>query len=67
MSKKKVIIIGGGPAGLTAGYQLLKNSKDYDVTIKMTKDANGWDISDDGNDDFKNVISGGLLSSDLLS
>ncbi|MBQ4556873.1 MAG: hypothetical protein IJA60_04410 [Clostridia bacterium] len=52
-------------------YDLLSGEnavlKDYDVTIKMTKDANGWDISDDGNDDFKNVISGGLLSSDLLS
>ena len=31
--KKKVIIIGAGPAGLTAGYKLLKESKDYDVTI----------------------------------
>ena len=33
MSKNKVIIIGAGPAGLTAAYQLLKNSKDFDVTI----------------------------------
>jgi len=32
-SKKKVIIIGAGPAGLTAGYELLKKSKNYDVTI----------------------------------
>ena len=31
--KKKVIIIGGGPAGLTAGYELLDKSKDYDVVI----------------------------------
>ena len=31
--KKKVIIIGAGPAGLTAGYELLKNSKDYEVII----------------------------------
>ena len=31
--KKKVVIIGGGPAGLTAGYRLLKDSKDYDVVI----------------------------------
>lgn len=31
--KKKVIIIGAGPAGLTAGYELLKHSKDYDVFI----------------------------------
>ena len=31
--KKNVVIIGAGPAGLTAGYELLKKSKDYDVTI----------------------------------
>ncbi len=30
---KKVIIIGAGPAGLTAGYELLSRSKDYDVEI----------------------------------
>ncbi len=30
---KKVIIIGAGPAGLTAGYDLLSKSSDYDVTI----------------------------------
>ncbi len=30
---KKVIIIGAGPAGLTAGYELLKNKDEYDVTI----------------------------------
>ena len=30
---KKVIVIGAGPAGLTAGYELLKKSKKYDVTI----------------------------------
>lgn len=31
---KKIVIIGGGPAGLTAGYELLKDTKgDYDVTI----------------------------------
>lgn len=30
---KKCIIIGGGPAGLTAGYELLKKSKDYEVII----------------------------------
>ncbi len=33
MKKKKVVIIGAGPAGLTAGYELLKQSKDYEVTI----------------------------------
>ena len=31
---KKVLIIGAGPAGLTAGYELLKDGKkEYDVTI----------------------------------
>lgn len=34
MDKKKVIIIGAGPAGLTAAYELLKeNSEQYEVTI----------------------------------
>ncbi len=31
--KKKVVIIGAGPAGLTAAYELLKNSIEYDVVI----------------------------------
>lgn len=30
---QKVIIIGAGPAGLTAGIELLKSGRDYDVTI----------------------------------
>lgn len=30
---KKVIIIGAGPAGLTAGYELLKDKEKYEVTI----------------------------------
>lgn len=30
---KKIIIIGAGPAGLTAGYELLKEKGKYDVTI----------------------------------
>lgn len=33
MDKKKVIIIGAGPAGLTAGYELLKDNANYDVVI----------------------------------
>ena len=31
--KKKVIIIGAGPAGLTAAYELLDKSKDYEVIV----------------------------------
>ena len=33
MKKKKVIIIGAGPAGLSAAYELLKDNKHYDVII----------------------------------
>ena len=39
---KKVIIIGAGPAGLTAAYELLKdNSGEYEVTILEETDAIG--------------------------
>ena len=38
---KKVIIIGAGPAGLTAGYELLKKSKEYNVTILEESDKFG--------------------------
>ena len=30
---KKIIIIGAGPAGITAGFELLKQSKEYEVII----------------------------------
>ena len=33
MERKKVLIIGAGPAGLTAAYEILANSKDYNVKI----------------------------------
>jgi len=36
-----VIIIGAGPAGLTAGYELLKQSKDYEVIILEESDQVG--------------------------
>ena len=41
--KKKVIVIGAGPAGLSAAYKLLKEGKDeYDVTIlESSKDIGG--------------------------
>jgi len=38
---KKVIIIGAGPAGLTAAYEILKKSKDIDVTILEASDVIG--------------------------
>ena len=41
MSKRKVIIIGAGPAGLTAAYELLDKSKDFDVVILEATDAMG--------------------------
>ena len=30
---KNVVIVGAGPAGITAAYELLKKSKDYNVMI----------------------------------
>ena len=39
--KKKVVIIGAGPAGLTAAYELLKQSQEYDVLIVEASNANG--------------------------
>ena len=38
---EKVLIIGAGPAGLTAAYELLKNNKDYQVTILEESDVIG--------------------------
>ncbi len=39
--KKVIVIIGAGPAGLTAGYCLLRDSKDYDVIILESSSAIG--------------------------
>ena len=39
---KKVVIIGAGPAGLTAGYELLKeNTQEYEVIILEESDSIG--------------------------
>ena len=38
---KKVYIIGAGPAGLTAAYELLKQSKDYEVVVLEESNAMG--------------------------
>lgn len=38
---KNIVIIGAGPAGLTAAYTLLKNSRDYSVTILEESDKIG--------------------------
>ena len=38
---KKVLIIGAGPAGLTAAYELLEKSKDYEVIVFEESNAIG--------------------------
>ncbi len=38
---ERVIIVGAGPAGLTAAYELLKNGGEYDVTILEESDSIG--------------------------
>ena len=40
-SKKHAIIIGGGPAGLTAAYELLTQSDEYEVTVLEASDMFG--------------------------
>lgn len=39
--KRKVVIVGAGPAGLTCAYYLLKNSKNYEVIILEEEDMIG--------------------------
>ena len=39
--KKEIVIIGAGPAGLTAAHELLKQSKDYNVVIVEESGALG--------------------------
>ena len=38
---KKVVIIGAGPAGITAGLEILRNSDEYDVIIIEESDCIG--------------------------
>ena len=38
---KNVVIVGAGPAGLTAAYELLEQSKDVKVTILEESDVIG--------------------------
>ncbi len=38
---KNIVIIGAGPAGLTAAYELLKSGKDYFVTVLEESDTVG--------------------------
>ena len=38
---KKILIIGGGPAGLTAAYELLKQTDEYEVTVFEETEALG--------------------------
>ena len=39
--KKRAVVIGGGPAGLTAAYELLVKSDEYDVTLLEASDCFG--------------------------
>ena len=47
---KKVIIIGAGPAGLTAGYELVKDgNEDYEVVIlEETEEIGGIKVVNGG-------------------
>lgn len=41
VKKKSVVIIGAGPAGLTAAYELLKQSRNYEVIVLEASDTIG--------------------------
>ena len=41
---KKIVIIGAGPAGLTAAYELLCSGGDYDVTVLEESGEVGGDL-----------------------
>ena len=41
MKKKKVVVIGAGPAGLTAAFELLDKSNDYEVVVLEESKAMG--------------------------
>ena len=41
MKKKKVIVVGAGPAGLTAAYELLDKSDDFEVVVLEESKAMG--------------------------
>ena len=39
--KKKILIIGAGPAGLTCGYQISKNKKFQSTIVEISKNVGG--------------------------
>ena len=38
---KKILVIGAGPAGLTAAYELLKRKEEYKVVVLEASDCIG--------------------------
>ena len=61
---KKVIIIGAGPAGLTAGYDILSKSSDYEVTIIEETPYVGGLCARNENDDISFDAGGHLYISE---
>ena len=41
LKKKRVVVIGAGPAGLTAAYELLDKSNNYEVIVLEESNAYG--------------------------